>query len=417
MTHILLGIVLAFADIVVAAWHLVTGRKRATYTARIDIAAPRHAVWDLLVRPDITYTRSGLRTVTTPLAGNPDVVTATLAVKGKQFATMGMQYIERLPAERLVVRYLPELSSNPALMGEDDIVAMHLADTPTGGTRFVTTRTLTHKKPGTRITAPIGVRQAVWLVKTQAELEAAHPEHQPSTAMTLGIHAFWALAAFATFAYAFGWREALLLMVIIAVHEIGHALAMLHYGLGVHLISFVPFFGGMAVPKRLPESEWQRGVIALMGVGASLPVVLALLWLGRANGSQPLVHAAAVFAFVNAFNLIPFPGIDGGIVCNMLLRKIHPAIGHLASWMMLAIAVAAVVAFDPKDPILWGLLAFMLVALVQTSSLKVDDHFRPMRWPGSLALLALFLGLCAAYAWACISAADLEIAMKAARAR
>ena len=261
------------------------------------------------------------------------------------------------------------------------------------------------------------MRQANWLVKNQAELEANAQEDTPSAAMSWGVHAFWAAAAFATFAYAFGWQEALLLMIIIAVHEVGHALAMLHYGLGVHLISFVPFFGGMAVPKRLPESEWQRGIIALMGVGASLPVVLALFLLGRANGDQSLVHAAAVFAFVNAFNLIPFPGLDGGVVCNMLLRKIHPAIGHLASWLMLAAGVAAVVAFDPKDPILWGLIAFMLVSLVQTTSMKIDDHFRPMRWPAGLGLLALFLGLCAVYAWACISAADLEIAMKAGRGK
>ena len=381
------------ADIARAAWEILTFRKRSIYVASIDIAAPRAQVWELLLRRDLTYAASGLRIVQTPIAGRDNAVVATFSVKDKQLGTLGLEYLELEPERHLVARYLPEFTHGPALLGDNDVTVMKVDDLAGGGTRLGVTRELAHIKSATRIVAPMGVRGVCQMLKAQAEMEAgiapaaATPRWWHHLALTL--------AAFGSFWLMFDWRAALMMLAIIAMHEGAHALAMLYYGLGVRLISFIPFFGGMAVARRAPANEWQRAIIALMGVGASLPLVLALAWYADVSHSEVASEAALLAAYINGANLAPLPGLDGSVVVQMLLRKVHPKVARFVALLMFAAFVAFAV--HENHPIVWATVAFSLLVLVQTISFKLDERLQPTSRAGSLVLLLLFLFLCGAY--------------------
>lgn len=398
MTAFFFGLLHAVVDILRAAWHMLTRQQHATYAATGLIRAPHTAVWDLLNRHDLTYAASGLRMHLQPIEGRENCYIGHLSVNGRPAAKIGIEFVAVEPPTQLVTRYLPEFSDRPGMLGEDDILTINVEDAGQGHTRLSTRRELTHKVMATRITTPIGLRNMIHMVRGQAELEAGIA----SVRLSLRDQVFWTLAAFASFWWLLGVEVAAILMVVIAVHEAGHALAMWRYGLGVGFVSFVPFLGGVAAPKRLWTTEWQRGIVALMGVGFSLPITAGLVYASFATGRPEPAHAAVWFAIINAVNLIPFPGIDGGVVVAMLLRKVHPLVSQFVAWAMFALFVALAVWLN--DPLVWAGVVFSLIALVQGAALKMDAHLTPMRWPSSFGLLVIYLGLCAGYALVAVMA-------------
>ncbi len=101
-----------------------------------------------------------------------------------------------------------------------------------------------------------------------------------------------AALTYASFLYLFGWQSAAILLVLIFIHEAGHALAMRMVGQPVQGIYFIPFFGGVAIAGAPHASQAERGFVALMGPGFSLITTAAfyLLWL-RATAIRLLGRA------------------------------------------------------------------------------------------------------------------------------
>ena len=398
------GLGRSFADVVLAGWHIVTRQARNSYATTIDIAAPPDRVWDLLTRTDTTYVAAnGMRSVQVPIEGRDNAFVATMTVGERQLGRIAIEHIELVPPSRLVVRYLREHSDRPDQLGAEDRCTMTLSDGANGGTRLAIARELTHLLAATRISAPMGVRMAAHLTKTQAEHEAG-----VKIAATGGWlqQVAWSVAALASFWLMFGWRDALVIATVVAVHEIGHALAMLRYGLGVRVISFIPFFGGVAAPRRYYQSQWQRGIVALMGVGFSLPPTVALLAVGFHVRSEDAAHWAAISAFVNGFNLLPCPGLDGSIAVQLLLGRAPALVGRAVAGLFFAALVGLAVLAN--DVMIWIVVAFSLLVMVQTMSLKLDQNLPPLTRRGTAALLVLFCLLLAAYVWLGIEAVRLE---------
>ena len=317
----IVGLARSFTDVLLAGWHIVSLQRRNRYTSKIDIAVPPERVWDLITRRNVTYTALNMRYEQIPIEGREDLIVQSIKVGDRDLGRVGYEEIERTPP-CLAVRYLAEHSDRPDRFGSDDVCAMCVHDGPNGGARFSVARELTHLTAATRIAAPIGVRMATHMVKLQAEHEAGIKPIAPGSSLVqAGLQQLmWTVAAIASFWLMFGWRDALVMAVVVAVHEAGHALAMLRYGLGVRIISFIPFFGGVAAPKRYYADQWQRGMVALAGVGFSLLPTLVLLAAAQQFESAEAAHWAALSAFINGFNLLPVPGLDGSIVTQLLLR-------------------------------------------------------------------------------------------------
>lgn len=115
---------------------------------------------------------------------------------------------------------------------------------------------------------------------------------------------------------------------LILIHELGHALMVVRYGLGLSEIA-VHGAGGYC-RHQSSGTRFQEAVVAWGGVWAQLGLYgltrLLLVLLGRPN-SEHVAELAYVFTDVNlwiaALNLIPFEPLDGA--------KAWPLVGMLAA--------------------------------------------------------------------------------------
>jgi len=101
-------------------------------------------------------------------------------------------------------------------------------------------------------------------------------------------------------------------VLVILVHEIGHAVAIRAKGLRTGMMVFIPFIGGAVTLKDQPRSAYDDAQIGLAGpiagTAASLVVLQLFKWTDR-----PLYLAIAAAGFaVNLLNLLPIGMLDGG---------------------------------------------------------------------------------------------------------
>ena len=137
-----------------------------------------------------------------------------------------------------------------------------------------------------------------------------------------------------------GFREVLvgigLVLVVFAcvvLHEFGHALTALHFGVNTRHITLYPI-GGVASLERMPEEPRQEFLITLAGPLVNLAIVLVagaihLLVAGSHFVEDPfaggplLLTLSSFLIGVNAmlflFNLIPAFPMDGGRILRSLL--------------------------------------------------------------------------------------------------
>src|SRR2546428_7113915 len=101
-------------------------------------------------------------------------------------------------------------------------------------------------------------------------------------------------------------------VIIILIHEIGHAVVIRAKGLRAGVMVFIPFIGGAVTLKDQPRSAYDDAQIGLAGpiagTFASLIVLQVYKW---TNAPMYLAIAAAGFA-VNLLNLLPIGMLDGG---------------------------------------------------------------------------------------------------------
>lgn len=160
----------------------------------------------------------------------------------------------------------------------------------------------------------------------------------------------------------FGLIVTLLLFAIVVLHELGHSMAALHYGVPVRQIVLLPI-GGVAELGRMPEKPIQEFVIAIAGplVNFGLAIVLAILglilgqgmglsaWrellanLGQLNFATIFSYVFVSNLFLGIFNLLPAFPMDGGRVLRALLATqldyrqataIAVSIGQGLAWLL-----------------------------------------------------------------------------------
>jgi Zn-dependent protease len=130
----------------------------------------------------------------------------------------------------------------------------------------------------------------------------------------LGATNLWFYALF------WGWQIAAWVIVLLLVHEIGHAIAYKSFGLGVARIGFVPFLGAYAMSKTAPESAWVNALCALAGPFVGGVGCGVLWWYGHQSGSDLMSAAATLGFLLNLFNMVPVVPFDGGVAAG----AIHP---------------------------------------------------------------------------------------------
>lgn len=123
-----------------------------------------------------------------------------------------------------------------------------------------------------------------------------------------------------------GAATALMLFVSVLLHELGHSVVALRYGISVRSITLF-LFGGVAQIEQEPPSPVSEFFIALAGPLVSL--VLAVFFHSVQSlvaGVEPLLGLAKYLAYINfalvLFNAIPGYPLDGGRVFRAIVWAI-----------------------------------------------------------------------------------------------
>jgi len=170
-----------------------------------------------------------------------------------------------------------------------------------------------------------------------------------STLLTMFL-TVWVYAQFWGLKFAVGF------ILLIYVHEMGHALVLAQQGIPAGAPIFIPFVGAMISMRRLPPNAY---VEALVGIGG--PILgsigaLACLLIGMRTGSLFWFALASTGFLLNLFNLIPISPLDGGRIVGVVSRWIW-VFGYI---------IGVAVFLTTYSPILFLILLLGLFSLGRT---------------------------------------------------
>jgi Zn-dependent protease len=117
------------------------------------------------------------------------------------------------------------------------------------------------------------------------------------------------------YAQLFGWVYAAGIVALIFVHEMGHVIAAKWLGMPVSAPLFIPFIGASIIMKENPRDAWTE---ALMAYGGPLAGCIGswICWFVAMHYELNwLMAVASTSFFINIFNMIPVPPLDGGRMC------------------------------------------------------------------------------------------------------
>jgi len=119
----------------------------------------------------------------------------------------------------------------------------------------------------------------------------------------------------AAYTFWFGsWTFALGFVLMILVHELGHAIEARRQGLEVSAPTFIPFIGAYVTIRHAGLSPWRNALISLAGPFAGGLAAAAVWAVGASRGSNLLEVLANMGFLLNAFNLLPIGFLDGGSI-------------------------------------------------------------------------------------------------------
>jgi Zn-dependent protease len=151
-------------------------------------------------------------------------------------------------------------------------------------------------------------------------------------------------------------------VIIILIHEIGHALVIRAKGLRAGAMVFIPFIGGAVTLKDQPRSAYDDAQIGLAGPIFGTAACLIVLQIYKVTES-PVYLAIAVAGFaVNLINLLPIGMLDGGRISAAVTK-----------WMwVIGGAILVYKVYKQPNPLM--LLVVILVAFqVYASILREHD--------------------------------------------
>ena len=119
--------------------------------------------------------------------------------------------------------------------------------------------------------------------------------------------------SFVVFSVWMGWKVAAALLLVLTVHESGHAIAMRFFGYRDMSMFFIPFVGAVVMGDIKTINVWQQTIVLLAG---PVPGLIFGIWVLMHPLDFPaggFMHMLAISAAIlNLFNLLPLSFLDGG---------------------------------------------------------------------------------------------------------
>ena len=213
-------------------------------------------------------------------------------------------------------------------------------------------------------------RGEAYALKMQLE-EMEKPRGKSNPLLWFGISAVAFVLLFG--ALGFSVVDIAVLVVVLLIHELGHLLAMRHYGYGDTGIFFLPF-GAVAIGKKAERKAYEEFVIFLAGplpgivIGAGLMVWLLLHHQNIVSEQSPLFMFALMSLVINYINLLPIYPLDGGRILQLLLLHRYPR-GQFYFYIVGLVILAAVMIWL-QDPLL--LIFVVILGLGAKQSWRVS---------------------------------------------
>lgn len=138
-----------------------------------------------------------------------------------------------------------------------------------------------------------------------------------------GLASVSALVSVVIYSALFGWTFAIGLVVLLFLHEMGHALVMKLKGIPVGGLIFIPMLGAAVFMRRMPRSARDEAEVGIAGPIAGALASSVCLLIALSSPESPRVWASlAYFGFLmNLFNLAPVVPLDGGRIAGAIDRR------------------------------------------------------------------------------------------------
>jgi Zn-dependent protease len=203
----------------------------------------------------------------------------------------------------------------------------------------------------------------------------------------LALSSFSFLASIWFYALFWGWKFALVFVLLIAIHEGGHALFMRFYGVPGSLPYFVPGMGALMAMKGRPASVLHESYIALGGPLMGSLGALCCYAYGLTTFNPFWTAAAYTGFFLNLFNLFPVLPLDGGRVVGSISPRV---------WIFGFVALgAAAIAFHWWNPLLLILVILGIPrAIAAWRGTPDDDAYYSLTTAQRLGIATAYFGLC-----------------------
>lgn len=158
------------------------------------------------------------------------------------------------------------------------------------------------------------------------------------------------------YALAWGWKYALGFVLLIFVHELGHAVVMQQQGIPAGAPVFIPFVGAVIAMRGQPRDAYVEALVGIGGPILGSAGALVCLVVGWATDELIWYALASTGFLLNLFNLIPISPLDGGRI-----------VGVISRWLWVAgYAVGIAVLLVTHSPILFLILLLGLLGLRRT---------------------------------------------------
>jgi Zn-dependent protease len=117
------------------------------------------------------------------------------------------------------------------------------------------------------------------------------------------------------------------IVVLLFIHEMGHAMVMKLKGIPIGGMIFVPMLGAAVIMRRMPGNAKDEAEVGIAGPIAGALASLVCLFIALAHpgefGFSNVWASLAYFGFfLNLFNLVPIVPFDGGRVVAAIDRRV-----------------------------------------------------------------------------------------------
>src|SRR5919204_1172777 len=120
------------------------------------------------------------------------------------------------------------------------------------------------------------------------------------------------LVSIAAYAWLWGWQFGIGFVLLLFVHEMGHAIQLRREGVKAGWPVFIPFLGAYIGMKEMPKDAGAEARVGLAGPVLGSIGCLVPLALYAATGNNLFRALAFIGFFLNLFNLLPILPLDGG---------------------------------------------------------------------------------------------------------